>query len=346
MSKKITRREFVETTAKTVVGAGVLLSSGSALAGKPQKSKVVEVVSKKAVSKDRKVDEKTVREMVRRGMADLFGQKDVFKQLFKPSDKVGLKINCLGRPRIYTHKELIDAFAAELVDAGVKAENIIVWDRFEGHMIDCGFSMNSKGPGVLYRATESYRGDNNCLDDKAPYVCEKDHEKKRDDGGTASRLSKIFTQDCNKHINLAILKDHGLAGVTLCLKNIAFGVCDNNSRFHGRENIGPFISDFCAKKGVMERFSLHVIDGLEGCYDQGPCPGSEDFIFTHNTLWFSTDPVALDVLGTAAIEDRRKKMGLRSLEKSGRHPNHIEMSAKHGLGTNNPALIDIKKITL
>ena len=29
---------------------------------------------------------------------------------------------------------IVDAFAAELQDAGVKAEDIVVWDRFESHM--------------------------------------------------------------------------------------------------------------------------------------------------------------------------------------------------------------------
>ena len=347
MSKKISRREFVEKSAKTVA-AGALLISGAANAAKaPPKSKVIEVTAARAVRSGRKIDSGKVRQMVKEGMAALTGEKEPFKKLFSSKDKVGLKINCLGRPRIYTHHELINAFAEELKAAGVKPENIIVWDRFEEHMKDCGFKMKPKGPGVLVRATESYRGDNDCLDDTDPYVCEKDRPSGRqDDGSTASRFSRIFRKDCNKHINLAILKDHGLAGVTLCLKNIAYGVCDNNRRFHGRELINPFISDFCAKKGVMDRFTLHVIDGLEGCYDDGPCPGGEDTIFAHNTIWFSKDPVALDALGTAVIEARRKKEGLRSLKKSGRHPRHIEMSARLGLGNSDPARMKIERIKL
>ena len=347
MSKKITRREFVEKSAKTIA-AGALLASGAAkAAAAPPKSRVIEVTAARAVRSGRKIDAKKVRQMVKKGMAALTGEKEPFKKLFSPKDKVGLKINCLGRPRIYTHHELIDAFAEELKAAGVKPENIIVWDRFEEHMKDCGFKMKPKGPGVLVRATESYRGDNDCLDDTDPYVCEKDQSSGRqDDGSTASRLSRIFRKDCNKHINLAILKDHGLAGVTLCLKNIAYGVCDNNRRFHGPDHIGPFISGFCKKKGVMDKFTLHVIDGLEGCYQDGPCPGSEDSIFAHNTIWFSKDPVALDALGTRAIEARRKKEGLRPLCKPGRYPDHIELSGKLGLGQFDPAGMNIEKIAL
>jgi uncharacterized protein (DUF362 family) len=345
MSTKLSRREFVEKSAKTVA-AGVLLASGAARAAKASpKSKVVEVTGP-AVSKGRKIDAQTVREMVRRGMRALTGVDDPFKKFFSPKDRVGLKINCLGRPRIHTHHEVIDAFAEELKAAGVKPENITVWDRFEEHMTACGFSMKPKGPGVLVRATESYRGDDDCLDDADPYVCTRDRPGRREDGSTASRLSRIFKHNCNKHVNLAILKDHGLAGVTLCLKNIAFGVSDNNSRFHTPALINPFISEFCAKKGVMDRFAFHVIDGLEGCYDQGPCPGSEDPIFRNNTIWFSSDPVALDTLGAKVIEAQRKKHRLRSLKKSGRHPDHIQMAAKLGLGNSDPARISAEKIDL
>ena len=350
MSKKLSRREFVEKSAKTIA-AGALLASGAAGAAQaaksPPKSKVVEVTADRAVRSGRKIDSKKVRQMVKKGLAALTGEKEPFKKLFNPHDKVGLKINCLGRPRIYTHHEVINAFAEELKAAGVKPENIIVWDRFEEHMKDCGFSMKPEGPGVLVRATESYRGDNDCLDDSDPYVCSKDSPSRRqDDDSTASRLSRIFKHDCNKHINLAILKDHGLAGVTLCLKNIAFGICDNNRRFHGPDHVNPFISDFCAKKGVMDKFSFHVIDGLEGCYDDGPCPGSEGSIFAHNTIWFSKDPVALDALGHAVIEARRKKEGLRSLKKSGRHPKHIQMAGKLGLGNSDPGRMKIEKISV
>jgi uncharacterized protein (DUF362 family) len=345
MSVKISRREFVEKSAKTVA-AGVLLTSGAARAAKASpKSKVVEVAAP-AVSPGRKIDAGKVREMVRRGMRAFAGVKDPFKKLFSPKDVVGLKINCLGRPRIHTHHQVIDAFAAELMEAGLKPENIVVWDRFQEHMQDCGFKMNEKGPGVLVRATESYRGDNDCLDDGDPYVCTQDSPGRREDDSTASRLSRIFKHDCNKHVNLAILKDHGLSGVTLCLKNIAFGVCDNNRRFHGPDYVNQFISDFCAKKGVLDRFTLHVIDGLEGCYDQGPCPGSEDPIFPHNTIWFSKDPVALDTLGAKVIEARRKQEGLRSLKKSGRHPHHIQMAAKLGLGNFDPARMEIEKTSV
>jgi uncharacterized protein (DUF362 family) len=346
VKRKISRREFVSRTSKTALGASVLLGSGGALAGEAKpRSKIVEVFHP-GVVKNRILAPGKIGAMLRSGMQKLLDSKDPWKQLFKPGDRVGLKINCLGRPLIHTHHELIQAVAAQLQEAGVKANDIIVWDRFDRHMSDCGFKFNKTAKGVRCYASESYEGDDNRIDPKQPYVSKDDNPDRREDEGTNSRMSRIFTQECNKHINMAILKDHALAGVTLCLKNIAFGVCDNNSRFHKREHIGPFISKFCARKDARERFVLHMIDGLEGCYDQGPKPSSSGVIFAQHTLWLGFDPVALDTLGTAVIEAKRKAAGLPTLRKSGRHPRHIEMSAKLGLGTNHIGQMDIHKIRL
>jgi len=346
MGKKISRREFVGEASRAAVGAGVLLGAGTAL-GKaaPAKSKVVQVSHAKVVSKDRKVDPAAVKAMLRRGMKALTGSDQPFKQLFRPTDRVGLKINCLGRRRIHTHKELISALADELQAVGIPAKNIVVWDRFEQHMKKCGYELNDSGKGPRVIATEKRGEEGGRHDKEQRYVSERDSAEGRR-GGTASRLSEIFTSDCDKVINVAILKDHGLAGVTLSLKNIAFGICDNNRRFHAREHIGPFIADFCAREDVRKKFVLHIVDGLEGCFDGGPAPASEDQLFQPQTLWLGMDPVALDSLGAEHIEARRKQAGLPSLQADGRAPNHIRLAAEKGLGTDDRKRIDLEKIAL
>jgi uncharacterized protein (DUF362 family) len=178
-------------------------------------------------------------------------------------------------------------------------------------------------------------------DPKARYDSKRDSADGRKGGSSASRLSAIFTKECDKIVNLAILKDHGLAGVTLTLKNLAFGLCDNNRRFHGREEIGPFIADFCARPDVRNKVVLHMIDGIEGCFDGGPAPSTDDQLFQPRTLWVSTDPVALDRLGADLIEERRAQAKLPSLAAAGREPRHIRLAAKRGIGTDDPKRIDL-----
>jgi uncharacterized protein (DUF362 family) len=347
MVKKITRRKFVGQVSSAAVGAGVVLATGRAQGGKKAtKTRIIEVSHPKSVGADRKVDPAAVRAMVQRGMRELTGKEKPFEHLFKPTDRVGLKINCLGRPLICTHHEVVAAFSAELEAAGVKPYNIIVWDRFDQHMIDCDYKLVDKKNKVRVLASETYDGEGNRMDPGVTYKSAKDNPEARADSGEVSRLSRIFTSEVDKVVNLAILKDHGLSGVTLCLKNIAFGVCDNNRRFHRRKDIDPFIADFCARKDVRDKFVLHVLDGIEGCFDHGPKPGSQDDLFSPGKIWFGFDPVAIDATGTSVIEAERKKRGLKNLERSGRHPHHIELSSKLGSGVADTARIQIKKISL
>lgn len=343
MSRKLSRREFVEQSAAAAVGAGVVLGATpvrAAAASQPGRATVVQVHDARSVDGTRRLDPTVVRRMLRQGLAKLTGSDEPFKKLFAPDDRVGLKINCLGKKILHTHHALVDAFAAELQAAGVKAENIVVWDRFEDHLRRCDYDLKPKGPGVRILATEERGRDGGLFDEKLRY------QPGFDPGAEPSRLSRIFTSECNKQVNLAILKDHGLAGVTLCLKNIAYGACDNNRRYHGRESIGPFISDFCARDDVRQRFVLHVIDGLEGCYDGGPVPSSEDQLLTPRTLWLGFDPVALDAVGARVIDRERVARKLPTVADSGRPADHIALAATRGLGVADLARIDVVEVKL
>jgi len=306
----------------------------------------VQVEHRSVVGTDRKVDPGAVHDMLRQGAARLLGGPEPFKKLFAPTDRVGLKINCLGRKLLYTHHELVQAVARELQAVGIPRQNIVVWDRFEGHMKDCGYELRKDPKEIRYLATEELGLEGGRFDPQASYFSEKDQADSRAKAGTTSRLSSLFTSECDKHINLAILKDHGIAGVTMCLKNIAYGVCDNNRRFHGRATIHPFIADFCARDDVKKKFVLHIIDGLEGCFDGGPKPQSRGQLFRPQTLWLGTDPVALDSIGAKVIEAERKKRGLASLTAAGRPPEHIALAAKRGLGTAAAERIEVVRVTL
>jgi uncharacterized protein (DUF362 family) len=347
MSKKINRREFIKKGSSAALGVGLALKSGLSLDKKAlEESKVVEITHPEAVSDSRKVDKTIVREMLQQGMKALTGSQRPWAQFIKPGDRIGLKINTLGRPLLFTHHELIQAVTEELMDFGVKENNIIVWDRWEPHMKDCQFNFNTSGAGVRCYGTETFGKSLDRIDPGVVYESEYDDPGRREDDGTISRFSKIFTQECNKIINMAILKNHEYAGVTLCLKNLAFGLCNNNERFHGPEHIGPFISDFCAFPLVKKKIALHMIDGLEACYENGPVPRNPRVFFTPKTLWLGTDPVALDTIGFQVIEAKRKEKGLPPLNQTGRPTDHIELAAKKGVGINNLNRIKLEKINL
>ena len=348
MESKIDRRDFIKRSAGAVIGAGIALRHGYPSEIKSgSKSRVIEIVHPKAVSEGREVDQIVVRTMLRQGVKNLTGSENPWAKFFKPTDRIGLKINTLGRPVLFTHHELINALTEELLDFGVRENNIIVWDRWERHMVRSRFNLNRSDEGVRCFGTEGSEEHDNLHDSAVVYNSEMDNPERRDkDLGTVSPFSQIFTQYCDKIVNMAILKDHGYAGVTLCLKNLAYGITANNSRFHGKEHISPFISDVCAHSLIKKKVVLHLIDGLEGCYENGPVPGTLDVLFTPKTLWLGKDPVALDVVGRRVIEDKRRDRGLPSLEEAGRPNDHIELATEKGVGECRFDHIELKKIQL
>lgn len=340
MGKKMNRREFMIKGSSAVVGAGLAVKSGLAFGRTGnQEVRILEVIRPGAVTEGRKVDVSIVTEMLRKGMTALTGSKTPWAEFLKPSDRVGLKINTLGRPLLYTHHELIRATVEELKAFGVKENNIIVWDRYETHMRDCKFSFNDSDQSCRVYGTDALDESVMRYDPDVVYESDFDNPKQREGGSTVSRFSSIFTRECDKVINMAILKDHGLSGVTLTLKNLAYGLCDNNGRFHGPQHIGPFISSFCARPEVGKKVVLHMIDGLEACYDQGPAPRNPKVIYAADTLWLGTDPVAMDAVGRKVIDAKRKREGLAPIKESGRPWDHIELAEKKGLGT-----CDLEKI--
>jgi uncharacterized protein (DUF362 family) len=349
MRDRVNRREFMKTGAAAALGAGLAARTGfgRSAVGPSASSRVIEVFHPGAVAVGRKVDADAVKEMVREGMSALTGAKNPWAEFIKPADRVGLKINTLGRPLLFTHHELIRAVAAEIVALGVPPKNIVVWDRYEDQMRDCKFRFNTSDESIyLCYGTEALDEANSRFDPELTYVSELDDPSQREGGSTASRFSRIFSRETDKVVNMAILKDHGLAGVTLCLKNLAYGLCDNNARFHGPAAIGPFIADFCARPEVRKKVVLHMIDGLEGCYDQGPAPRNPRVVWPANTLWLGADPVALDAVGFRVIDDKRKSEGLVPLGETGRPCDHIDLAAAKGVGVADFGRIKLERVAL
>jgi uncharacterized protein (DUF362 family) len=313
---------------------------------KKQSTSIVEVKHSEVMMEERMVNVDIAREMLRAGMKSLTGSDNPWAHFLNPDERIGLKISTLGRPILFTHHGLLQALSDELKEYGVKEDNIIIWDRYERHMEDCGFELSREAGKIKCYGTISSGKEQDLIDNGVFFESHFDNPEKREESGTRSYFSKIFTQHCDKVINLPVIKDHRLSGVTLTLKNIAYGVCENNSRFHGASHIGPYIADVCALPRVREKVVLHILDGLEACYDQGPRPRQLRALFSPQSLWFGTDPVALDSVGFQLIDRERKYKALPSLEKDGRPIDHIALAAKKGLGVNDLNRIKIAKILL
>lgn len=234
------------------------------------------------------------------------------RRLFKPTDVVGIKVNCLGGRGVSTRPEVPLQLAAWLQAAGVPAERIYIWDRTDGELRGAGYVLN-RGRGVRVFGT------NEDFD-----------ERLVDWGPSASRFDRTLVRELTALISCSVLKDHGLAGASLTLKNW-YGAVHNPNKLHD-DNCAPFVPHLVACPLIHDRLRLNVVDGSIAQCHGGPGRAPR-WAWPFGGFLASTDPVAVDTIGRQVLEARRQELGLPTLAAEGREPAHIAGAAKLGLGT-------------
>jgi uncharacterized protein (DUF362 family) len=230
---------------------------------------------------------------------------------------IGLKVNGLGGRGISTHAALTMAVAERLQQTGVRAGNILVWDRGARDLAACGMAVNTDANRV-----RCYGSDVGGYEDKQVQC-----------GAVGVRLAKILTRECAMVINLPILKDHEMAGITFSMKNM-YGVVDRPYALHAN-NCNPGVADLNAVRVVREKVCFTVGDAITSVYDGGPGFRPERLWYP-NALIVGEDRVALDQTAWQMIEQKRAEAGMPTLEAVGRRPDYIATAADaaHRLGTN------------
>ncbi len=97
-----------------------------------------------------------LRQMLDSSITALTGLNDArsaWAALFRPNERIAIKVNTIAGSAAYTHVPLVMAIAEPLVDAGVPAEQIVIWDRDAYELTGDGYTLNKVGPGVRCRAT-------------------------------------------------------------------------------------------------------------------------------------------------------------------------------------------------
>jgi uncharacterized protein (DUF362 family) len=172
-----------------------------------------------------------------------------------------------------------------------------------------------------------------------------------------SYIAKIVTQQVNKIINLPVLKHHQSAGVTITLKNMSHGFSNNVNRSHMTPTLnacGVFIPSVVSLPIIRQKVVLHIVDAVKASYHGGP-PGKPRFMWEPKTMFFGTDPVALDKTGLRVIDAKRKEVGMASIALSkpdqeshflNCQVEHIEIAGMLQLGEFDDNKIKVKKVTL
>lgn len=323
--RRTSRRNFLQSCL-----AGALLVGGARAAPRdsvlPGKSKVV-------ISRDRLlrgsgagVDSGRLLQMLDRAMQTLFDRDspvEAWNRVVRPGEVVGLKVNCLAGRGISTTVSLVEAICERLQQAGIPAQNIVIWDRLNADLESAGFRIVSRRDRIRTMGNDAVGYE----EELAIY------------GSAASLMSKTLTQICDAVINLPVLKDHGIAGVTMALKNM-FGAIHNPNKYH--VNVGdPYIADVNMLPPIRQKVRLHICDATTAQYEGGPSYMPQ-WTWPYNGLLVARDPVALDYLGWQIIEQKRAENGMKSLQAAERAPHYIATAADagHRLGTNDPNQIE------
>jgi len=325
-----TRRSFLKqgfllgsTLAGCKLGDGhaVALPSASAEAGR---SRVVIARDAKIRSAGMGFDSARLAQLLDRALQASFGCNspiEAWKKVVRQGEVVGLKVNCLGGRGNATHPELVEAITERLRQAGIT--EIVIWDRQNSDLERARFKIAERGSGV-----RCFGNDVSGFEDHLATF-----------GKAGSLLCRTLTQVCDAVINLPVLKDHGIAGVTLALKSM-FGAIHNPNKYHSDAG-DPYVADVYALAHIRQKVRLHICDGLNAQYEGGPS-FMPQWMWPFNGLLVSRDPVALDYVGWKIIEKKRSEMGAKSLRELKREPAYIATAAdaEHRLGTCDPKRIE------
>jgi uncharacterized protein (DUF362 family) len=305
-----------------------------------------------------------ITQMMRKGMTELTGAPwvEAWRMFVEPGDVVGIKVNPVGAPHVISDPSVLHEIIGGLKAAGVRPRDIVVYDRYRAQFAKAGFP-KWLPEGVRYSfATEDYDGVQQDIRGYDP-----DHYMDMRltlpgydvENVTARRsyASQFITKQVNKVINLPVLKDHQSAGVTLALKNLSHGMVNNVCRSHGTNSLnacGEFIPAVVSIPVIRDKIVLNILDGVKGVYHGGP-GANPQFVWEHRTLYFATDPVAMDHVGWRVIDEKRVAAGMKILVNDTpdqfshfvhRQPEHVEIAGAMGLGEFDFAKIDLRKIKL
>ena len=319
---------------------------------------------------DNRFQAEPIEQMLDRAMLELThadSVEEAWRELFEPGDVVGLKLNPVGQPAVISSPEMVRAIVARLERIGIPHKDVVAYDRYGQQFQSAGFvewlpegvrwTSGSKVNPQIQLDMEGYEPDVYMemplihpayLSD---YTIDDPHLRR-------SYVAKWVTRDCNKIINLCVLKHHQSAGVTLALKNISHGFVNNVSRSHVTTTAnacGLFIPAVVDLPVIRQKVVLNILDGIKAAYHGGPGTTVENYSWEHRTLYVGTDPVALDKTGWREIDKKRLEVGRAPIAfmKPDEHSRwlngqveHIELAGNFGLGEFDDEKIRIERVDL
>lgn len=269
-------------------------------------------------------------EMVNRALTELTGRSnlaDAWRQFVHPNDRVGIKVNGIALRNMASSKEVILTIINGVMAAGVPANQIIVYDQYNGFLASTRLTRRDVPAGVqLLVHSNTVVGP----------------ETRVPSGRTAFAQAML---QCTAIIGVPLVKDHSISGFTGAMKNMTHGSVRNPDAFH-LHRASPQIAELYAHDAIRSRVRLHIMDAFKVMYDGGPLDRNPNARVPYEAVLASTDPVAIDRIGTEIVNDFRARNHMLSLERRGTPPNYIEHAQSLGLGISDRSRIDLRDVVL
>jgi uncharacterized protein (DUF362 family) len=265
---------------------------------------VLSVVQHDGVWNGDQIQEHVVLQMLDAALTQLTGLNDalsVWRALFDPGETIGIKVNTISR---YTTTPVVTyAIAKRLQEAGIPAEQIVIFDRSDGELRARGFTVNADGAGVRCRGAKGW--------DQPVEVT-----------GTKQGVHDVLLS-CSALINVPAYKMHSMCGLSAALKN-HYGSIHAPGSMHGN-HCDPYIAELNNIPVVREKTRLVVGDALR------TCPYDWNRMTKEGLIAMSFDPVAHDFLARMVLAKRIEADGRSAgivVERSGYLASAVEL----GLG--------------
>lgn len=278
-----------------------------------------------------------------------------WRSLIKPGEKVGIKISSQPGAIGGTHPAVAQAVVEGLVAAGIKASDIIVWDRRREDLVQAGYD---KVPGLNLRWIEKGEG----YDPRAIVTTsaigqlvygdlsfKESRNSLADILGPKAQLSEeshlpiILSRDVDKVINIPSLCDSYFTGVHGALAGMTAGILDNWRRFSKGDGYGDSaLADAYSDERIGKKVILTMMDGIVLQYAGGPYPSPGNCV-SYGMLLASKDPVAIDATALRLLDEQRT---VSRMPKASEDGNHVAEAAAKGLGNNDAKMILLKRVGL
>ena len=276
-----------------------------------------------------------------------------WRSLVKPGEKVGIRVATQPGPVGGTHPQVPRAVVDQLVDAGIKPSDIIVWDRRREDLAAAGYE---GFPGLNLRWIEQGSG----FDPRATVECAAigqlvygDFEFKEnrtslaDILGPKSQLSNqshlpvILSREVDKVINIPSLCDSTYTGIHGALAGMTLGILDNWRRFgNGRGYGDAALAEVYSDPRISKKVILTIMDAMVLQYAGGPFPSPVNCV-EYGTLIASRDPVAVDATALKLLDEQRI---VSKLPKASEDGGHVAEAESRGLGNADEKMIKLLRV--